>query len=301
MKTALVLGGGGARGLAHLGVLKALENEGIRPDLIVGCSIGAIIGGMYAQNPDIKQVQERVRLFFESEHYQDLNINVLERHRNGTENKDFIQQIARNTIRRVMLNLVVSRLSIMKAEKIDKVIDFLIDEGNIEDTKIPFACNATDLSSGQPVLFREGNIRLAIKASSTIPGYLPPVKNDSQLLVDGAVTFTLPVKFAKMLGADFIIAVDVKQELKPQANFRNVFDVLLRANAVTSSLFAAEVSRIADIIITPPVGDFMWYDFKEIDWLISAGEEATLLRLKEINKKYRKGFFRRLFGSKTAA
>jgi len=127
------------------------------------------------------------------------------------------------------------------------------------------------------------------------------VKNDSQLLVDGAVTFTLPVKFAKMLGADFIIAVDVKQELKPQANFRNVFDVLLRANAVTSSLFAAEVSRIADIIITPPVGDFMWYDFKEIDWLISAGEEATLLRLKEINKKYRKGFFRRLFGSKTAA
>lgn len=301
MKTALVLGGGGARGLAHLGVLKALEKEGIQPDLIVGCSIGAIIGGMYARNPSIDQVQERIRNFFESEPYRDLNIHVLERHRNGTGNKDFIQQIARNTMRRVMLNIVVSRLSIMKAEKIDKVINFLIDEGNIDDTAIPFACNATDLSSGQPVLFREGDIRLAIKASSTIPGYLPPVKNDSQLLVDGAVTFTLPVKFAKMLGADFIIAVDVKQELKPQASFRNVFDVLLRANAVTSSLLTAEVSGVADINITPAVGDFMWYDFKEIDRLISAGEEATLLRLKEIKKKYRKGFFRRVFGRKTNA
>ncbi|GAB4375128.1 MAG: hypothetical protein Kow0042_20310 [Calditrichia bacterium] len=298
MKTALILGGGGARGMAHLGVLRVLEREGIVPDLIVGCSVGAVIGGMYAQNPDIDAVQNRLQAFFMSKVYDELNIEVLEKHRDIEEKKDLIHQIVRNAMKRVMLNLVVSRISIIKADKVDNVIRFLIDEGNIEDTKIQFACNATDLTHAQPVLFTEGDIRFAITASSTIPGYLPPVQHNSQILVDGAVTYTLPVKFARTLGAEFIIAVDVKSRLLPQAKFNNILDVILRANAITSSLLAEEASDVADILILPPVGDFHWYDFRKMEEIIRAGENAALLRLPEIKeglKKSEESFWRRLF------
>lgn len=299
MKTALVLGGGGARGLAHIGVLKVLEQEGIRPDLIIGCSIGAIIGGMYAQNPQIEIVEERVRKFFESQEYLDLGVDILEKNRDRVDEDDFIRQIARNIMKRVLLNMVASRQSILKDDKLGSAINYLIDPGNITDTTIPFACNATDLVTGRSVLFTEGDIRLAIKASSTIPGYLPPVEYDSQILVDGAVTYTVPTKFAHILGADFIISVDVKQRLKPENDFRNVFDILLRANTVTSYVLSDEIPDFSDVKIRPSVYDYMWYDFRQLDDIIRAGEAAARKQLQLIKRKWskakRRSFWYRLF------
>ncbi|GAB4342705.1 MAG: hypothetical protein Kow0037_30270 [Calditrichia bacterium] len=299
MKTALVLGGGGARGLSHLGVLKVLEQENRLPDMIVGCSMGSVIGAMYAQLGSTKAVEEKLRRFFASEAYIDLNVDLLERHRNGEESKDFIQQIARNAVRRVMINLVASRVSILKEEQVERVVNALIEPGKIEDTKIPFACNATDLVSGQAVLFRDGDIRKAVKASSSIPGYLPPVVIDNQVLVDGAVTDSVPTRFARILGADRIIAVDVRQNLKPQKEFRNVFDVVMRAATVTSNRLTEETSDLADLTIYPAVGDYMWYDFRDIDLLIKAGEDATHLQWEQLNRLLtppKKSFWRKIFG-----
>ncbi len=298
MKKALVLGGGGARGLSQIGVLKVLEREGFWPDLIVGCSIGAIIGGMYAQNPRIDVLEKRAFDFFGSSEYGDFNINVLENHHIADDDQDFIHQIARNIERRVLLNIVASRESILNDDRLGKAVRYLVEKGKIEDTQIPFACNATDLVSGEPVLFTKGDIHNAIKASGSIPGYLPPVHYNSKVLVDGAVSYALPIKFARSLGADFVIAVDVKQKLRPQSEYLNVFDVILRAGLVTASVLSEEIPDKADILIQPEVDEYFWYDFRRADQIIRAGEEAVDQHLNEIRKhigKSAKNLLKNLF------
>lgn len=297
MKTALVLGGGGARGLAHVGVLKVLDKEGLRPDLIVGCSIGSIVGGMYAQMPDSAWVERRLREFFSSTEYENLQIGVLERRRSAQDEDDFIHQIARNLMKRVLLNMVVSRQSILKNDQLNDALEFLLKKGDITKTKIPFACNATDLVNGKPVLFTAGDIQQAVKASSSIPGYLPPVATDSQLLVDGAVTYALPIPFARTLGADFVIAVDVRQKIKPQNDFKNVFDILFRSSAISSSILEDEIASDADILLQPDVGDFFWYDFQKMDDFIRAGEAAAYQKIADIRETMhpvRKSLWKRL-------
>ncbi len=281
MKTALVLGAGGARGLAHLGVIKVLEREGFKPDLIVGSSAGAIIGAMYAQNPHLEAVENRMRKFLASDLYNEMGIEILEKHKDN-DDEDFLRQVARNIMKRVMLNMVASRQSILKDRRMDDVIDFLLDGGNIRETKIPFACIATDLVSGRPVIFNEGDLRTAVRASSSIPGYLPPVEYQSKILVDGAVVCNLPIGVARNLGAETVISVEVKQELKPQQDFKNVIDIILRAANVTSQALNEKMSHDSDIQIMPHVEDFMWYDFDKMDTLMRAGEEAAYTKLREI-------------------
>jgi len=300
MKKALVLGGGGARGLAHLGVLRILEKEGFRPDLIVGCSIGAIIGGMYAQTPDIQKVEKRVYEFFESEAYQNLNINRVQRGLASENGDDLLHHVARNLMRTVFVNMVANRQSILDKEEVDEAINFLIREGNIRDTRIPFACNAVDLVTGKSILFKEGDMRQAIRASSSIPGYVMPVQQNSEYLVDGAVADALPTDYARKLGADFIISVDVSQEIKPRQDFQSVFDIILRANMITLDYLYRQNLQSADLLIRPEVGKYNWYDFQKIDRLIKTGEDAAREKRMEIRRasgKVKQGFFSRLLSS----
>jgi NTE family protein len=300
MKKALVLGGGGARGLAHLGVLRILEKEGFRPDLIVGCSIGAIIGGMYAQSPDIQKVEARVYEFFESEAYQNLNINRVQRGLASENGDDLLHHVARNLMRTVFVNMVANRQSILDKEEVDEAINFLIKEGNIRDTRIPFACNAVDLVTGKSILFKEGDMRQAIRASSSIPGYVMPVQQNSEYLVDGAVADALPTDYARKLGADFIISVDVSQEIKPRQDFQSVFDIILRANMITLDYLYRQNLQSADLLIRPEVGKYNWYDFQKIDRLIKTGEDAAREKRMEIRRasgKVKRGFFSRLISS----
>ncbi len=293
-----MLGGGGARGLAHLGVLKVLEREGFRPDLIVGCSIGAIIGAMYCQTPEIDRVEKRVRHFLESETYKQLGVHMLEEQRNHLGNEDYLRQIARNIRQRVMLNMVASRQSILKDDVIGQVVNYLVEEGDITETKIPFACNATDLITGEPVLFKSGDIRLAVKASSTVPGYFQPLQYDSKFLVDGAVTHVLPDQFARSMNADYTVGVDVSMEIEPITDFQNVFDIILRANNIVSARMAEETSGLANLTIRPEVKGCMWYDFRKLNTLIKPGEDATypyLSTLREHIRPRRKGILKTLF------
>jgi NTE family protein len=300
MKKALVLGGGGARGLAHLGVLRILEKEGFRPDLIVGCSIGAIIGGMYAQTPDIQNVEARVYEFFESEAYQNLNINRVQRGLASENGDDLLHHVARNLMRTVFVNMVANRQSILDKEEVVEAINFLIKEGNIRDTRIPFACNTVDLVTGKSILFKEGDMRQAIRASSSIPGYVMPVQQNSEYLVDGAVADALPTDYARKLGADFIISVDVSQEIKPRQDFQSVFDIILRANMITLDYLYRQNLQSMDLLIRPEVGKYNWYDFQNIDRLIKTGEDAAREKRREIRRasgKVKQGFFSRLLSS----
>jgi NTE family protein len=304
MKTALVLSGGGARGLAHLGVMKALEKENIKIDLIVGCSFGALVGGMYAQTPQARVIEKRLKNFQQTDHFKNLGVKSVRKPAYSPD--DFLKQFARNLRERVLLNVIVNRISVLKEERLIDAVNYLIKQGKIEKTSIPFACNATDLFTGKGVLFTKGDIRKAIRASTTIPGYFPPIELDNKILVDGAVTYNLPIKFARGLGAKIIIAVDVHPMLQEEKDFRNVFDIIMRSSTITANLLTEESLNDTEILISPRVSKFFWYDFDKGEELIKAGEEATynqIDQIREFTTFKRESLFRKFFpfrlGTKT--
>ena len=127
-------------------------------------------------------------------------------------------------------------------------------------------------------------MRQAIRASSSIPGYVMPVQQNSEYLVDGAVADALPTDYARKLGADFIISVDVSQEIKPRQDFQSVFDIILRANMITLDYLYRQNLQSADLLIRPEVGKYNWYDFQKIDRLIKTGEDAAREKRMEIRR-----------------
>ena len=295
MKVALVLSGGGARGLAHVGVLKALEKANIKIGMIVGCSFGAIIGGIYAQNPDCDALEARLNAFMHEAAFRGLGLDFLKK--SNVKSDDTLRQFANGIKDWVLMNLIAKKVALLKAERLEKAVESLIAPGNIEDTKIPFACNATDLISGSPFLFAEGDMRKAITASATIPGYFPPVSHENRMLVDGAITYNLPIRHARNLGADFIIAVDVHPILHPELNFKNVFEVILRSKTITSNTLSDEIQNSAEVLIQPPIREYYWYEFDRYVEIIKAGEETANLQLEDIKHeiKVRSRGKRRIF------
>lgn len=295
MKVALVLSGGGARGLAHVGMLKALEKANIKIDMIVGCSFGAIIGGIYAQNPDYDALEARLNAFMHEAAFRGLGLDFLKK--SNVKSDDTLRQFANGIKDWVLMNLIAKKVALLKAERLEKAVESLIAPGNIEDTKIPFACNATDLISGSPFLFAEGDMRKAITASATIPGYFPPVSHENRMLVDGAITYNLPIRHARNLGADFIIAVDVHPILHPELNFKNVFEVILRSKTITSNTLSDEIQNSAEVLIQPPIREYYWYEFDRYVEIIKAGEETANLQLEDIKHeiKVRSRGKRRIF------
>jgi len=145
LKIGLVLGGGGARGLAHIGVLKVLEKNNIPVHVITGTSMGALIGALYAQHPDAEWVEKRVHQFLDSDVFRRSGGNVFRQHRADYEPEDVLRQLSHRIKKRIVINLAAHRISLMKGERLQLAIDELIDDGKIEDTKIPFACASTDL------------------------------------------------------------------------------------------------------------------------------------------------------------
>ncbi|MCH6558826.1 patatin-like phospholipase family protein, partial [candidate division KSB1 bacterium] len=186
-KIALALGGGGARGCAHIGALKALERENIPIDMIVGTSIGAVVGAIYADNPVAFHLEERFKKFLKSEEYKKSGLELFKR-KEPAEN--FFGQVATNIRERLVVNLAQSKTSLVRRNRLQGSMDFLIPEGRIENTKIPFYTVASNLLNGEQVVFNEGDMRTIVGASASFPGFLPPYQFNGDLLVDGSVLFT---------------------------------------------------------------------------------------------------------------
>jgi len=206
LRIGLALGGGGARGAAHFGILKVLEEEGIPIDIIAGTSMGAIVGAMYAQNPDAAAVTERYEKFINSVDYGSLGLQDIAP---SVQDSHILQKFARTIAQRIYISSMGSRSGIMKPEFLEKALEELLDRGNIQDTKIPFGAVATDLNSGSTLLMRKGSIRKAVRRSALIPGYLPPEQDGERLITDGAVSEPVPVGSAREMGAEVTIAVSV--------------------------------------------------------------------------------------------
>ena len=295
LKVGLALGGGGARGLAHIGVLKVLEKENIPIDLITGTSMGAIIGAVYALKKDISAIEKITEKYSKiSEFNIDLSFSEKER----KDKPFFLKKMSDFLKKGYILNLELTRKYINDGEGLRRVIEELVNNKTFEDTQIPFAVVAADLVMGEKVIIRRGKLFDALLASASIPGMFPPVILDKKILVDGGIVDVVPIEVAQSLGANFVIAVSVSQTIKKRAEFSNAVEIFFRSDSITSAELRKLQLSFANVVITPKVGRFHWSDFSKPEKCVREGEIAAqnaILELKKKLKRVKSSWWKRLF------
>lgn len=252
-QVALVMGGGGSRGLAHLGVLKVFQENNIPIDLIIGCSSGSIIGALYADNSDIQRLED---ITLNVSHKDLLDISLFNL---------FHGPVQGNALRNYLLKHLNSQ--------------------NFQDLKIPLIVVATDLNSGKLVSILKGPIVPAVHASSALPPVFAPVNLHGKLLVDGAILDPVPVNVARNYKPKLIIAIDVSCSHKPIPPPSHIFDVTTRSIELALEDRRQIKLQEADVIIRPNVGDTHMFDGSQNHMLYQAGIEAAKASLVEIRKK----------------
>jgi NTE family protein len=253
-KVALVLGGGAARGFAHIGVIRALEQEKIPVDMIVGTSVGSLIGAIYAYD------------------------------RNSFELEWTAFMLGKDNIFDYGLLNAFTGMGVAKGEKLEEFVRSKVPVANIEDLKIPFAAVATDLNRGTRFILDKGPVARAVRASSAIPGVFPPVSHQGKLLVDGGVVDNIPVSVAREKGADIVIAVDIGEQVI-NFNIVDVIDVLLQSISIMGAENAKYKKKDADVLISPKVGDVGMLDFTQKKRCMTAGIDSTQKMMPEIKAK----------------
>lgn len=282
IKVGLALGGGAARGLAHLGVIKVLEREKVPIDLITGTSIGALIGGVYAVLRDAVRTEERFRRFVHSKEFKRDEFDFL---MESKHTRPGILYSVSNLLRKgIFYSLSVAKTSFISAEHFAHNINSLLDDMPIEKMPMPFAPLAVDIDTAEEVIFSSGSLRRAVAASCAIPGLLPPIEVGGRRLIDGGWIHKVPVLPTFQLGADIAIGVDISKEIDDTRMLRKGFDIMVRANAIKGEALKRLQCVFADVMIEPEVGHIHWADFSAIDDAIAAGERAAEKLVPEIHK-----------------
>jgi len=247
---ALALGGGGLRGFAHLGVLRALDEAGIRPDIVVGTSAGAVVGAAFASGMT----------------------------------PDELTSTARRVKLSSLIDLTLSTGGVMRGRHLATWIDTVTAGVPIQAFPIRFAAIATDLQSGTPVLLDSGSAGAAIQASAAVPGVTVPVRYESGNLIDGGVSSLVPVRSARAMGADLVIAVDIYCH-GPRAQGLGALTVVGRVMQTQNCLLAASEMAEADVLIAPGVRVSGMSAKDEQEAAILAGYEAARAALPTIKSK----------------
>ena len=265
-KIGLALGGGAARGLAHIGVLEVLQKEGIPIDMIAGTSAGAAVGALYAQGKDAIQIKELAL---------------------GLGWKKLAP----------LVDLSLPKTGFIRGKKIKDLLESFVG-GDIQfaDLKLPFACVATDIDTGEEIVLDHGSVSEAIRASISIPGIFTVVSHEGRYLVDGGLVNPVPVSTIKRMGADFIIAVNVipdvteradrlKKEQTEVPREPNIINIIMQSIYIgTYSLVRASLKE-ADIVIEPHVAHTGIGDFRRARELILQGHLAAQDSIPEIKRK----------------
>ena len=256
IRIALVLGGGAARGFAHIGVIKALEAQSIVPDIVVGTSAGSLVGALYAAG------------------------------NNGFALQKLAMEMDEAAISDWSVPLFSPSSGVIKGEAVQLYVNRAVQNQPIEKLKIPFGAVATDLHTGQAILFRRGNTGAAVRASSAVPGLFQPVKIGTATYVDGGLVSPVPVSFARKMGADFVIAVNIS--VQPEAQpASGTLEILLQTFAIMGQSLNQFELRDADIVIRPELATMKGNDFQQRNVAIMAGERATAALMTEIKQRLR--------------
>ena len=274
----LVLSGGGARGLAHIGVLKVLERLKVPIDCIAGTSMGAIVGGLYARGMTAEQIESTVR-----------TVDWQEAFRDRPPRRDLAfrrKQDDRNFLVRLPIGLKHGRFllpkGLIQGQKLEQTLRRLTlpyrEVANFDRLPTPFRAVATDLETGQPVIIGQGDLAEAMRASMSAPGVFAPVEDHGRLLVDGGLTENLPIDVARAMGADVLIVVDVSFPLQSR---RHLDSALAISNQMLAILVRRDVERqkatlrASDILIEPDLGATGSTDFSIVAQMIQRGEQAA--------------------------
>jgi len=250
-KIALVLGGGGARGFAHVGVLRVLAEEKIPIDLVVGTSVGSVIGALYAAEPNVFELEWKA---FE------------------IEKDDFIDY-----------SLFSAKTGPVKGEAIQAFVREHVKQQNIEEFPVRYVAVATDLATGRRVEFSSGPVVDAVRASVAIPGVFTPAQVGGRALVDGGVVANIAVDTARAHGADLVIASNISHRVV-NTDLNDVVDITLQSITIMMAEMAAEQLRDADVVVTPPISDVGTLDFSQKKRCMTAGIESARAQVPAIRK-----------------
>lgn len=254
-KLGIVLGSGGALGFAHIGFMQAMDENGIRPDVMTGCSMGAVVGACYLSGmtpEEMKQAAFRLK-----------NADII----------DFTISLFSNK-------------ALLKTNKMHSLIKRYVKKTTFEELPIPFATVAADLVTGKLITFTEGDLRLAVKASASIPCVFTPVEKDGMILVDGGILSRIPVAQARDLGAEKVVAVDVLGELPPYTEIKNIVNVALRAVDVSDHrpVYMWKPKDTPDLSVNPDFKNLSQYKVEEQKFIYEQGYLSGLAAVPEIKR-----------------
>ncbi len=275
--------------MAHLGVLRALEKEGIPISMLAGTSMGALVAAAYATIPRCEAAIDRFRRYLTSKPFQRTNLEFLYESREDLPKHQGIFHRFTTLIKKgVFYGQSLSKRAVISEEDFSQNINFLIENSKIEDTQIPLAIVALDLKSAAEVVMRHGPLRQAVGASCAIPGILPPVKINGQELVDGGWIDRVPIRPLKEMGADLVIAVDVAEGLEEAEDLQTGIGIFMRTNEICRCALSRLQLKEADLVIHPDVSRIHWADFRRLDECLEAGKKATLEKMLEVRRLIRK-------------
>jgi len=279
MKLGIALGGGGAKGLAHIGVLEVLEENRIRLEYVAGTSIGAIIGAIYCLQGSAKHLREITKGIIQSEEFRKLEIDKF-----YTQGTSRFETFKKKLFEKYYFGSLFFKKSILKIEATERLFRKLFNDKTFADLKIPFVCNSLDINSGDEIIFNTGLLYKAVWASCAIPGIFPALYDDKRILIDGGSINNIPVEPLLNIGARTIIAVYLgdtpKFDKEPETGF------LINQRALSFMKFHLDkrILKDADCVINPDVSEHHWADFATLDTLIQKGREAALQKIEEIKK-----------------
>lgn len=272
MKIGLALGGGGARGFAHIGVLKVLEKNKIPVYQISGTSIGAVVGGAYAVYKDAQKVEAFMYDFINTDAFKELNLDVFDP--DPEKSVSYWNQLIKTTQRNISLFRTWRYKSMLSELQVDKIFEDFPD-GEIEGLPINFAAVATDLVTGRETVLLEGSLKRAVIASSSIPGVFPPVEMLNTKMCDGGVSDLVPVYVSRGQGAQYVIAVDVTKSLNEREDLTNGLSIIDRAQTILAFQLSRERLGGADCVIRPSSHRFSWASVRHMQEIIKSGEIAA--------------------------
>ncbi|AVO57854.1 patatin-like phospholipase family protein [Pseudomonas chlororaphis] len=278
-KIGLVLSGGAARGLAHIGVLKALEEQGVKIDAIAGTSMGAVIGGLYASGYKIDELEKLALSIDWQQALSDAPPREDIPFRRKQDDRDFLVKQKLSFRDDGSLGLP---LGVIQGQNLALLLESMLahasDTRDFDKLPIPFRAVATDIASGEKVVFRKGHLPRVIRASMSIPAVFAPVEMDGRLLVDGGMTDNIPLDVARDMGVDIAIVVDIGTPLRSRQQLATVVDVLNQSITLMTRRNSEEQLATLhknDVLIQPPLASFGVTDFGRAQEMIDAGYRAT--------------------------
>ena len=268
----LALGGGGARGFAHLGVLQVLDEARLPVGAIVGTSMGAVVGGMYLAHGSAERAIELWREAIE----QDMipSVRPIGRVPRADTREHPLIQVARRIRNRVVISFAMNRSTVLDDTELEQVLEYLIPDVQFSDLSQKLVVVATDLETGEEVRLRQGSLRAALDATSAIPGMVPAVEVDGRWLVDGGAVAEIPAVAARDEGWP-VVAVDSSMDVPPIAEDDLVLDTMWRTQMMTARLLRQRQLESATQVIRPQVGGARWAEWHRFDEFVEAGRVAT--------------------------